>query len=235
MIADALAALFEILTPPFRAVLLKVLGLTLLVLIVAVAALHHLLLAFVALPYPWLDTTLSVLAGFGLVVGSIFLVSPVSLLVAGFFIDDLAEHVERDIDPAARPGRPMPLLGTLVLSARFAALSLGVTLVALALLLVPGVNAIAFLGANAYLQGRQYFEFVALRHLPAAEATALRHRHGGRIFAAGFLIALFVSVPLLNLVTPLFGTAFMVRLFKRMTRPGGRLPTRLGTDGGSTF
>ncbi len=218
MIADALAAVFQILTPPFRAVLAKVLALTILLLGIAVVAFYKVLVAVVVLPYAWLDTTISVLAGLGLVVGSIFLVSPVSLLVAGFFVDDLAERVEREADPDVPPGRPMPVLRALVLSARFSALSLAVTLLALALLLVPGVNAIAFLGANAYLQGRQYFEFVALRHLPVAEVTALRRRHAGRLLGAGLVIALFVSVPVLYLATPLFGTAFMVRIFKRLVR-----------------
>ncbi len=218
MINDALAAFQEILTPPFRAALCKVLGLTVLILVGAIALLHHGLLVLVILPYSWLAALVSILAGLGLTVGSVFLVAPVSSVVAGFFIDDLAEHVERDLDPMLPPGRPLPILDAMVLSVRFGALSLGVTLLALLLLLVPGVNAVAFIGANAYLLGRQYYEFVALRHMSAEEATALRHRHAGRIFLAGLVIAGLVSVPLLNLVTPLFGAAFMVRVFKRLPR-----------------
>ena len=90
------------------------------------------------------------------------------------------------------------------------------TVLALLLLLVPGINAIAFLAANAYLLSRQYFEFVALRHLTLDEADVLRRRHAGRLWAAGLILAVFVSVPVLNLLTPLFGSAFMVRVFKRM-------------------
>ena len=221
MINDALSAFQEILTPPFRSALGKVLGVTVLILVGAIALLHHGLLAFVVLPYPWLAALISLLAGLGLTVGSVFLVAPVSSIVAGFFIDDLAEHIERDLDPAAPPGRPLPILDAIVLSVRFGALSLGVTLLALLLLLVPGINAVAFIGANGYLLGRQYYEFVALRHMTAGEAAALRHRHAGRIFLAGLVIAGLVSVPVLNLVTPLFGAAFMVRVFKRLPRPAG--------------
>ena len=218
MIADAVAAFAEIFTPPFRAVLFKVLGLTLLVLVLAVALLHHVLIGFVVVHYAWLGTAISVLTGVGLAVGSVFLVAPISALVAGFFVDELAERVERDVDPTAEPGQALPALRAVALSLRFALLSLMVTLLALVLLLVPGVNAIAFLCANAYLLSRQYFEFVALRHMRLAEADTLRRRHAGRLFAAGFILAGFVSVPVLNLLTPLFGAAFMVRLFKRMTR-----------------
>jgi CysZ protein len=216
LLADALAAFREILTPPFRAVLVKVLGLTLLILIGAVALLDHGLLLLVAVHAAWLSTLLGFVAGLGLLVGSVFLVAPVSSVVAGFFIDDLAEHVERDLDPLAPPGRPLRILPALVLSVRFGALQLGVTALALLLLLVPGVNAVAFLGANAYLLGRQYYEFVALRHLSPAEAERLRQRHAGRIALAGLVMAAVVAVPVLNLLTPLFATAFMVRVFKRL-------------------
>ena len=221
MIADAFAAFLEILSPPFRATLAKVLALTLALLVVAVAGLHHLLIGLVALPHPWLATLVSVLTGLGLTVGSLFLVAPVSALVAGFFIDGLAERVEREIDPLGPPGRPLPVGRAAVLGIRFALLSLGVMILALLLLLVPGVNAVAFLGANAYLGARQYYEFVSLRHLPAAEAEALRHRSSPRLFLAGLIIAGFLAVPVLNLVTPLFATAFMVRVFKRLSLAPG--------------
>ena len=149
LLADALAAFREILTPPFRAALVKVLGLTLLVLVGAVALLDHGLLLLVAVHAAWLSTLLGIVAGLGLLVGSVFLVAPVSSVVAGFFIDDLAEHVERDLDPLSPPGRPLRIVPALVLSLRFGALQLGVTALALTLLLIPGINAVAFLGANA--------------------------------------------------------------------------------------
>lgn len=224
MISDAAAALSEIFTPPFRAALVKVFGLTLIVLVAAIVLLHHALVALVVIPYGWLATTASILAGLGLVIGSIFLVAPVSALVAGFFIDELAERVERDVDPASPPGRPLSVLQASLLSIRFALLSLAVTLLALVLLLVPGVNAVAFLGANAYLLSRQYFEFVALRHMGFEQAAALRRRNALRLLGAGLILAGFVSVPLLNLLTPLFGAAFMVRVFKRLE---ARVPSAL--------
>jgi uncharacterized protein involved in cysteine biosynthesis len=36
------------------------------------------------------------------------------------------------------------------------------------------------------------------------------------VFAAGLLIALFVSIPIVNLATPLFGMALMVHIHKRI-------------------
>lgn len=220
MIKDATAALAEIFTPLFRAVLWKVLALTAAILVLAVAGLHSLLLAFVHLPYPWLQATVSILAGLTILVGSVFLVAPISALVAGFFVDDLAALVERDVDPWGEPGRALPVLASIGLSVRFAAVSILITVLALVLLLLPGVNAIAFLAANSYLLGRQYFEFAALRFRSKREADALRRQHWPTVLLAGLCIAGFVSVPLLNLLTPLFGTALMVRVHKRLS---GRL------------
>lgn len=218
MIADVTAAFAEIFTAPFRSVLVKVLALTSALLLLAVVGLHHLLLASISVPYPWLQTMVSVIAGLGLAVGSVFLVAPISALVAGFFVDDLAAKVERDIDPGASPGTPLRVWDALLLSVRFAAVSVAVTVLALVLLLLPGINAIAFVAANTYLLGRQYFEFAALRFRSRAETDLLRRQHWPSVMLAGLCIALFVSVPILNLLTPLFGTALMVRVHKRMER-----------------
>lgn len=216
LVQDAVAALQEIFTRPFRLAALKIIAITLGLLVVLGGALHHWLVGLVAVSSPWLATTLAVVEGLGLAVGSVFLVAPTSALVAGFFVDDLAAHVEHDLGGAK--GRVIPIGQAIGLSVRFAAQTLVVTALALLLLLVPGINAVAFLGANAYLAGRQYFEFAALRFRSADEVAALRQANGGLIFAGGFCIALFLSVPLLNLLAPLFGTALMVRLHQRLSR-----------------
>jgi uncharacterized protein involved in cysteine biosynthesis len=52
------------------------------------------------------------------------------------------------------------------------------------------------------------------------EAKALRRRHQATVFTAGLFIAGFVSIPVLNLATPLFGTALMVHVHKRMMKRG---------------
>jgi CysZ protein len=93
--------------------------------------------------------------------------------------------------------------------------------VALLVFLLPGVNLAVFFVANAYLLGREYFELAALRYRPLAEVQDMRRRHKLYIFACGFLIAGFVVVPILNLLTPLFGTAFMVRIHQKLSRDDG--------------
>ena len=110
----------------------------------------------------------------------------------------------------------------MVLGLKFGLVSLAVNLAALLLLLVPGVNAIAFFAANAYLIGRGFFELAALRYRPLDEVRALRRRHGIRIFAAGCLCAALASIPIVGLLTPLFATALLVRLAQPLV--GARVP-----------
>lgn len=224
MIDAALAAAGQIFTPAFRKALWKTLGLTLALLALAWVILHKLVVAGAALPYPWASTALSFLSGVGLFIGLAFLVTPVSFVVAGFFFDELAETVEQEIAPGEAPGRPLSLSGALWLSVKFAAVSLAVNLLALLLLLLPGLNAAAFFGANAYLSGRGYFELAASRYLSFAEVRRLRRLNALRLFAAGLVIAAMLAVPVLNLLTPLFAAAFMVRIARSIMRPGWKKP-----------
>jgi CysZ protein len=164
--------------------------------------------------YPILDTIAFFLAGFGLVIGLAYLVPAVTALVAGYFLDDAAAVVEREHYPGEPPGQALTVGRALLYGARFAALSLMVNIVALLLVFIPGVNLVAFFAANGYLLGREYFELAAGRFRPMPEAAALRQRHRGTVFLAGLLIAALVIVPILNLLTPLFGIALMVHVYQ---------------------
>jgi CysZ protein len=217
MIDDAIDAFVQIFTQPFRATLWKSLGLTIGALVAIWFALDRLAGSFIGFGASWLATILHLVVGLGLVVGLVFLIAPVTSLVAGFFLDDMAGIVERAVDPTGAPGRAAPAGAAAMFALRYAGLSLVVNLVALALLFAPVVNVVAFLGANGYLLGREYFELAAMRFRSPAEARALRRHYELRIFLAGLIIAGFIAIPLLNLCTPLFATAFMTRLHKRLT------------------
>ena len=213
MIKAAFAAVEQIFSAPFRTVFWKTLGLTILLLALLGVVAEKLVVAYIALPHvAWLATVLHVVAGLGLVVGLAFLVTPASFVVAGFFFDELAAHVEAEIAGPAGLGRAMPIGPALWIGLKFGAISLLVNVIALALLLLPGVNAIAFFGANAYLLGRGFFELAALRYRDIAEVRDLRRRHELRIFLAGCLCAALAAVPLVGVLTPLFATALLVRV-----------------------
>lgn len=226
---SARLAFAQLFTPPFRAALWKTIGLTLLALLGLWFGLKEL---FDWLALPWIDTLLpgfpgwagwlsflaALFAGLGMAVGLAFLIAPVSAMIAGIFLDDVAETVERESYPTDAPGRALPPLRAFILALKFLGIVLAGNVVALLLLLVPGINIAAFFLVNGYLLGREYFEFAAMRFRDEAEAKALRARHAGTVFLAGLVIAAVLAVPLLNLLTPLFAAALMVHLHKQVSR-----------------
>ena len=216
MIDDVAAAFRQVWTPPLRAVLFKSVGLTLILLIAAWAGLEYGLTHWVVFERAWLNTLTTWLLGVGLFLLFAYLLAPISLITAGFFLDEAAEAVERTLPPDGRTGRPVSMATSLALAGRFGAVSLLVNIAALALLLVPIVNVAAFFLANAYLASREYFELAAMRFRPVEEAHALRRAHALTIFLHGLPIAAVLAVPLLNLATPTFGVALMTRLHRRL-------------------
>ncbi|TRC75087.1 sulfate transporter family protein [Mesorhizobium sp. WSM4307] len=226
MIFDAARiAVLELLSPPFRAVFIKTLGLT----VLALVALWFGLTSLVEwLALPWLQTLLpgmpswagwlgGIIAAIALAFGMALLVAPVTAVIAGLFLDDVAEVLECTDCPRDPVGRAMPALRSLVLAIKFLGVVILGNIVALMLLLVPGINIAAFFIVNGYLLGREFFEFAAMRFRPEDEARALRRQYAGTVFLAGLVIAAFLAVPLLNLLTPLFAAAMMVHLHKAVS------------------
>lgn len=226
MILDAArAAASRLFSPEFRSVFLKTLGLTLLALVALWFGIESLL---EWLAWPWLHSLLpglpswagwlgAIVAGIILAMGMALLVAPVTAIIAGLFLDDVAEVVERTDYPDDPPGCPVPALHSLVLAMKFFGVVVLGNIVALLLLLVPGVNIAAFFIVNGYLLGREFFEFAAMRFRPEAEAKALRRKHAGTVFLAGLVIAAVLAVPVLNLLTPLFAATMMVHLHKAVS------------------
>src|SRR5208282_4650874 len=216
MIADALDAFAEIFSPPFRRVMWKSLGLTTAILVLAGVGLDRLALSFVHVGPAWLSVVLSVVLALGLVISMIFLAPPTASLVASFYLDDVAALVERTIDPRGPPGRPLPLAPSIAMGIRFAVLSVLVNVIVLALTIFTGVGLVSFFVLNGYLLGREYFELSAMRHVSPADARFLFQRHLPMVFIAGAIVSGFIAVPVLNLFTPLFATALMTRVYRRV-------------------
>jgi uncharacterized protein involved in cysteine biosynthesis len=233
MIDAAVKALSQMFSPPFRSVLLKSAALALAFVAVISIALYQLVVWLATYGAAWSETMLgggahtaiaaiawllSLAAGLGIIVGSIFLMPAVTALVGSLFVDEIALEVERTHYPADPGGTALPLTRAIIEGTKTALLAILVYLLALPFLLFAGFGVIIFFLAAAYLLGREYFELVAMRHLPVSEAKALRKRRQGGVFVAGMFIAALVSIPIVNLATPLFGTAFMVHIYKRWTR-----------------
>jgi CysZ protein len=226
LIAEAFRAWRLVLSQPMRRVLWRTLALTLALmmlvwLVLTRAATWWLGAQPVIQTVPYLDGAAFFLAGGGLFLTLTYVMPAISALVAGFFLDDIAVIAEQQSFQNERAGKPLSTVLSLSHGARFAGLALLVNSVALMLVFIPGINIIAFFAANAYLLGRAYFELSAARFRTMPEATDLRARNRVTALAAGTLIAAVLTVPVLNLLSPLFGIALMVQVHKRV---GGDLP-----------
>jgi CysZ protein len=221
------AAVRQTLSPPLRRILVRSLGLSILLLVFVWVGLTRgvgaLLSAHpISTDYPVLDGFVYFLTGAGLFVALAYVMPVVSALVAGFFLDDAAEIVERTDFPGSPAGEPLTFARSIGYGLRFAGLALFVNFCALVVFFIPGVNLIAFFAANTYLFGREYFELAALRYRPAAEAARLRQENRGLILASGAVMAGLVLIPIVNLATPLFGIALMVHIHKAVAAKGQR-------------
>lgn len=231
IIESARLAAGQLFEADFRHLFWKSIGITFLVLAAAWFILETLVSTFLTPflgPWPWLSTAIVWLLGTGMFIGALFLIAPVSAALAGVFQDEVAEAVERRHYPSDPNGTPMPLMPSIWLSAKFLLIVAAANILALMLVLLPGINFAIFFVVNAYLIGREYFQFAALRFRDEAEANALRRDNAMTVFLAGLVVTGFMAVPLLNLATPLFATALMVHLHKKLSaRTRGRVSTPL--------
>ena len=119
----------------------------------------------------------------------IFLMFPVALLVVGFFLDSIAEAVEAKHYPHLAPVEPL------------------------------GIWEIIKDAFQFVLLGREYFQLVAMRRLGRKAATKLRRKNGGQIWIAGIMMAIPLSVPIINILVPLLGVATFTHMFHRLIKP----------------
>ncbi len=179
----------------------------------------------------WLDAILTI-AGSAAAVVLAWLLFPVVVAAAvGWFAEDVARAVERRYYPELPPPVGMSIGENVVATLRFTAIALALNLLALPLYLLPGPNLVIYLALNGYLLGREYFELVAGRRLPWSTVRGLRQRARARLWLAGAVIALLLTVPVLNLVAPVVAIAFMIHLFESLRRDPGVLPAQSPVGG----
>ena len=126
--------------------------------------------------------------------------------------------MERKYYPDRPLGRMLPFGPAMLYSLRFALLIIVLNLLALPFYVItlwfPPFNILLFYGLNGYILGREYFELVAMRHLPAIAARRLRKSLRGQIFLSGVAISFLLTLPVVNLLVPLLATAAMVHIFQ---------------------
>jgi uncharacterized protein involved in cysteine biosynthesis len=224
------AALGQIGDARFRRVLLLGLALTIALLIAATSGFVWLIGTLTAdsvtVPWigeiTWLDDIVSWGSFFLFFILSIFLMMPVASAITSMFLDEVAQAVE-DRHYHLPPANPVPFGDALVDTINFLGVLIAANMLALILYIMFPPSAIfIFWGLNGFLLGREYFTLVAMRRVGKARARELRRAHSGTIWLAGTLMAIPLSVPLINLLIPIIGAATFTHIFHGLTGAAGR-------------
>jgi len=227
MISAFFKALGDLGSPRFRAVLWQTVGLSLGTAVILWAGISWLLFntQFIG-NIPWIGSGLDTFADiFGSIAAFLLMILllPAFLgLYASFFIETICRAVEARHYTQLAPPREQGIGEAIWVGVKFGILLIVLNLLLLVFLIFPPVYFIVGWAVNGYLLGREYLEMVGFRRMTPAELREFRLKHRGSIYFAGLVFALIASVPVLNLLLPLFGTAMILHVFERL-RPGGAL------------
>ncbi|MBY6066815.1 EI24 domain-containing protein [Leisingera aquaemixtae] len=213
--------------PRFRKVLFLGLGLSV-ALLFAAYAVFLMLIQWLAGPevtlpvlgeVTWVDDLLSIGSLLLMLLLSVFLMVPVASAITSMFLEEVAQAVEDRHYPALPPAAKVPFWDAVRDTVNFLGLLIAANILALFLyVLFPPAALFIFWGLNGFLLGREYFTLAAARRVGTAEAKRLRRRHSTTIWAAGTLMAVPLSVPLLNLVIPILGAATFTHIYHALAR-----------------
>ena len=170
--------------------------------------------------WAWVADILGSVAAWAL---ALWLFLPLAAMIGTLFIEPIARAVER----RWYPGLP-PAAGASVMSQIWLGLALGLrilllNLVALLIVIfVPGIGLFIGWAVAAYGLGRGLFMAVAMRRMDRRGADQVYRAARWTVLAQGAAMALAATVPLLNLLIPVIGTAVMVHVLDRAI--GGMQP-----------
>ncbi|WP_435229736.1 EI24 domain-containing protein [Pseudopelagicola sp. nBUS_20] len=226
-ITSFLKALGQIGDARFRRVLLIGVGLTFLLLVGTYAAFLMFLnwigaaetIQEVIGDVAWLTDLITWTSFFVMIVLSVVLMVPVASTITSMFLDEVAQAVEDRHYPNMPKVAPIPFSDALRDTLSFLGLLLVVNLLALIIyLFFPQFALLIFWAINGFLLGREYFQLAAMRRIGRVRAKALRKKHAGTIWLAGTLMAVPLSIPLVNLLVPIIGAATFTHLFHQLLR-----------------
>ncbi len=177
--------------------------------------LHHVLVQT-----GWLAWVAGALGGFAAVAAALWLFLPAAVIIASLFMEPVCRAVERRWYPNLPAPLGAPLAAQLWDGAIVGLLVAALSLVSLVLaLLVPGLGVLLGWAITAWALGRGLFVAVAMRRMSRPEANALYQRHRGGALLQGAALALAGTLPFINLLVPILGTACMVHVMQQRPAP----------------
>lgn len=209
--------------PRLRGVIWQSLALSLLLQLVLIGLAWWALQSFATFQWSWVNELVRWLGGAAVVALAVLLFPASFGIVVSVFMERIADIVEAAHYPGLGPARGIPIWTGIWTGVVFLVAVVALNLVMLPLyilaLFVAGLGAALFYGINGWLTGRMYYEQVALRRLTPAEVKSWRRANSGMLWMTGIVIAFLGTVPILNLIVPVLGTAAMVHVAQSLRPP----------------
>lgn len=162
----------------------------------------------------WLDDLLGWTGFFLMLFLSIVLMVPVASAITSMFLDEVAQAVEDRHYPELPNIPRMPLGDAIKDTVNFLGIIIAAnTLALIAYAMFWPLALFIFWALNGYLLGMEYFQLAAMRRIGRVEARKLRKQKRLTIWTAGTLMAIPLSVPIVNLLIPIFGAATFTHIF----------------------
>ncbi len=148
-----------------------------------------------------------------------FLMFPVATLIIGLFLEEISSAVEARFYPDLQAVKQPNFVPVMIDALQFIGLMILANIVALlAYVIFPVVALFIFWALNGYLMGREYFLLVAARRIGIKSAKRLRKQYFSQIWLAGILVAIPLSVPIVNIIVPILGIAVFTHQFHRLNQ-----------------
>lgn len=148
---------------------------------------------------------------------SVFLMAPVASVFTGLFLDDVADAVEAEHYRGLKPRNRVRFVEAISDGLRYFGLLVAVNVVGMAVFAISNGWGIATIWImNGFLLSREYFTMVARRRNEREAAQALYKRDFYWLWLPGVLLAIGLSIPVVNLAMPLVGAAVFTHLYHRM-------------------
>jgi uncharacterized protein involved in cysteine biosynthesis len=209
--------------PKLRGVLWQSLLLSLALQIALIGLAWWGLISFATFKWHWLNDTIRWLGGGGVVVLGVLLFPASFGIVVSVFMEKVADIVESRHYPELGPARGISIWTGIWTGVAFLLALIVLNLAMLPLyivaLFVVGLGAVLFYALNGWLTGRMYYEQVALRRRSPADVKAWRRANAGMLWLTGIAIVFLGTIPVLNLLVPVVGTAAMVHVAQTLKPP----------------
>jgi uncharacterized protein involved in cysteine biosynthesis len=214
--------------PRLRAVIWQSLGLSLVLQVALGALAWWVLQRYAHVDIGWVNSLIRWLGGAAVLVLALMLFPAAFGIVVSIFMERIADIVEGEHYPRLGPAH-----GISVWTGLWTGLVFLVSVIVLNLVMLPfyllalfvaGLGAVLFYGINGWLTARMYYELVALRRMRPADVKAWRRANLWPLWLTGIAIVFLGTIPVLNLIVPVLGTAAMVHVAQTLRPPPFRSP-----------